>query len=90
VELLSTTATDTAAARLAELRHRGLSNDAIEAALVRRQAVLQAKQGLDAMSPQRIQDGVLQLLRLLQRRQAAVLQGHLLPPADSLFAQTPL
>jgi hypothetical protein len=90
VDLLSTTPTDTAATRLAELRHRGLTNDAIEAALVRRQALLQAKQGAEAMSPQRIQDGVLQLLRLLHRRQLAVLQGHLLPPPDSLFAQTPL
>lgn len=85
IELLATVSAAVARARLTELQTRELMDADIEMCLKIKKQTMEDR----GAPPRRVQDGVLQLLRMLHRRQAAVLQGYKLAPAGSLFAQVP-
>lgn len=85
IEMLATAPSAVARDRLEELQVRELLDGDIETCLKLKK---QAMEDRDT-PPARVQDAVLQLFRLLHRRQTAVLQGYKLAPPGSLFAQVP-
>jgi len=101
VDLLSGLSSDVAEKRLCEVQERHLTDFEVEQCLLRRKQVLEEKYMEDVpegtptehvLTPGtqlKIQDAVLQLLKVLHRRRLAVLQGHKLPPLDSVFSSLP-
>lgn len=85
IELLGTVSASVAKMRLRELQDRELMDADIETCLKIKKQAMEDRD----VSPSRVQDGVLQLFRLLHRKQTAVLQGYKLAPHGSLFAQVP-
>lgn len=101
VDMLAGVPSDLAELRLRDIAERRLTDFEVEQCLVRRKGVLEEKyveevpagtpleQVLTPVAQQRIQDAVLQLFKVLHRRRLAVLQGHKLPPLDSVFGLPP-
>lgn len=101
VDLLSGLSSDVAEKRLCEVQERHLTDFEVEQCLLRRKQVLEEKYTEDVpegtptehvltpVTQLKIQDAVLQLLKVLHRRRLAVLQGHKLPPLDSVFSSLP-
>ena len=101
VDLLSGLSSDVAERRLREVKERHLTDFEVEQCLMRRKQMLEEKyiaevpEGTpteNVLTPAiqlKVQDAVLQLLKVLHRRRLAVLQGHKLPPLDSVFGLLP-
>jgi hypothetical protein len=101
VDMLAGVPSDLAESRLRDIAERRLTDFEVEQCLVRRKQVLEEKYVEEvlpgtllelvftAVAQQRIQDAVLQLLKVLHRRRLAVLQGYKLPPVDSVFGLPP-
>lgn len=94
VELLATFPAPVAESRLIEVATRQLTDFEIENALRKRQAALLEKYGTEEGLAgdelyRKVESRVLQLFRVLHRRRLAILHGHKLPPAGTLFARLP-
>lgn len=101
VDLLSGLSSDVAERRLREVQERHLTDFEVEQCLLRRKQVLEEKymdevpagtpteNVLTPSTQLKIQEAVLQLLKVLHRRRLSILQGHKLPPLDSVFAYLP-
>ena len=72
------------AVRVKELTSREVDEDHIYAALVNRKLALNA---LPSVTDVKVQDSMLQLLRVLTKRKLAVLAGRRMPPLDSVFSK---
>lgn len=101
VDMLAGLSSVVAEQRLKDIKERHLTDFEVEQCLMRRKQVLEDKyleevpegtpceQVFTTQIQQKIQDAVLQLLRVLHRRRLSVLQGHKLPPVDSVFSMLP-
>ena len=83
-ELAASVDAPTMAVRVKELTSREVDEDHIYAALVNRKLALNA---LPSVTDVKVQDSMLQLLRVLTKRKLAVLAGRRMPPLDSVFSK---